>query len=268
MSLIRHRSGRGEPLALLHGVASSWRDWRPMLPALELERDVVVLALPGHHGAPGPTGDARPSVAWLVDGIERELDTLGWREAHLVGNSLGGWVALELARRGRARSVVAIAPAGLWNMAEARALRRRVLRNHRIARWISPAAPLLARSTAASRMLLRGAVREPGRIAPEEAVHKLKAYAGCRVLRPLLEDACGRRAEGFDSIVCPVLVAWGDRDAVLPFAQSERFLDALPEARLVGLPGLGHLPMWEEPERLAALVLEHTRPRESREAVR
>jgi len=68
----------------------------------------------GHNGGP-------PSRSWFLDTttlanhVEAQLDELGWTTAHVVGNSLGGWVAFELERRGRARTLTAIAPAGGWH---------------------------------------------------------------------------------------------------------------------------------------------------------
>src|SRR6185312_2220378 len=104
-----HRGGSGPPLVLLHGFLDTWRTWELVLPALERHHEVIAPALPGHAGGPplAPDDD-------LIDAVERVLDEAGAGEAHLVGNSLGGWVALQLAARGRARSVVALAPGGGW----------------------------------------------------------------------------------------------------------------------------------------------------------
>src|SRR3954451_18599286 len=96
-----------EPLVLLHGLGGTWRVWLPVLGQLESHHRVFAPTLPGHAGAdPLPLGSA-VSVAALVDALEAQLDDQGIHRAHIVGNSLGGWLALELARRGRARSVVA-----------------------------------------------------------------------------------------------------------------------------------------------------------------
>src|SRR5579863_8914742 len=107
-----HRGGEGLPLVCLHGVTDTWRTWELVLPALERERDVLAPTLAGHAGGPAIVGE--PSNETLVDAVERAMDEAGFQTAHIVGNSLGGWVALQLAERGRARSVVALAPAGGW----------------------------------------------------------------------------------------------------------------------------------------------------------
>ena len=109
------REGSGEPLVLFHGILCSERVWRNVVPLLAEDFDVVALNALGHRGGPA-AGDSRPAtIEALTDAAERQLDELGIEQAHLAGNSLGGWMALELARRGRARSVCALSPAGFWD---------------------------------------------------------------------------------------------------------------------------------------------------------
>ena len=107
-----HRGGAGPPIVCLHGFLDTWRIWELVLPALERCHDVLALTLAGHAGGPpieGPLTDES-----LPEAVERAMDAAGFETAHLVGNSLGGYVALKLAARGRARTVVALAPAGGW----------------------------------------------------------------------------------------------------------------------------------------------------------
>jgi len=107
-----HRGGSGEPLVCLHGFMETWRSWELVLPALEREHDVLAPTLPGHAGGAPLAGAISDAV--FPDAVERAMDEAGFETAHIVGNSLGGFVALQLAERGRARSVVALAPAGGW----------------------------------------------------------------------------------------------------------------------------------------------------------
>ena len=107
-----HRGGSGSPLVLLHGFSDTWRIWELVLPMLERRHDVLAVTLPGHAGGPPVRGEIGPGL--MPDAVERAMDEAGFQTAHFAGNSLGAFVALQLAARGRARSVVAFAPAGGW----------------------------------------------------------------------------------------------------------------------------------------------------------
>ncbi len=110
-----YRAGSGEPLLLLHGFTGTWQHWRPLLGDLVARYEVVAPTLAGHDGGkPMPPGTAL-NYASSTDLLEEHLDELGLDTVHVVGNSMGGALALELAKRGRARSVVALAPGGGWN---------------------------------------------------------------------------------------------------------------------------------------------------------
>src|SRR4051812_36740649 len=107
-----HRGGSGPPLVALHGFTDTWRTWELALPALERHHDVLAPTLVGHAGGPPLNGEVNGDL--LADAVERAMDEAGFATAHITGNSLGGYVALQLAARGRAESVVALAPAGGW----------------------------------------------------------------------------------------------------------------------------------------------------------
>src|ERR1700733_15968208 len=107
-----HRAGTGTPLLLLHGIGAIWQAWSPVLPYLEPHHEVIVPTLHGHAGGPALDSQVAPSVQALVDGIEEGLDRLGLPKVSLAGISLGGWIGIELARRGRAQSLVLLSPAG------------------------------------------------------------------------------------------------------------------------------------------------------------
>jgi pimeloyl-ACP methyl ester carboxylesterase len=104
-----HRGGSGPPLVLLHGFTDTWRTWELVLDDLQRGHEVLAPTLLGHAGGPPLTGEL--TDASIADAVERAMDEAGLREAHIVGNSLGGYVAFQLAMRGRALSVVALAPA-------------------------------------------------------------------------------------------------------------------------------------------------------------
>src|ERR1700733_7678317 len=110
-----YRAGEGEPVVLLHGFTGHWRHWKPVLADLVARYEVIAPTLSGHQGGPAyPSGMRLEKVADAGDSLERHLDELGVGTAHFVGNSMGGSLAIELAKRGRARSVVAFSPGGGW----------------------------------------------------------------------------------------------------------------------------------------------------------
>ena len=115
-------------MLLLHGFTDTWRAWTPLLAALEARHAVFAPTLPGHHGGT-PFEEGVPiTIPASIDVLERQLDKEGIERAHVVGNSFGGWAALELAVRGRALSVVALCPGGGWEPAAASRRDRPLLR--------------------------------------------------------------------------------------------------------------------------------------------
>jgi len=114
MRLNFHRQGSGEPLVLLHGIGGEWQVWEPLLERLSQERDVIAVDIPG-FGASSPLANGvTPTPQALAAAVGHFSDDLAIPTAHLAGNSLGGWIALELAKVGRGRSVTALSPAGHW----------------------------------------------------------------------------------------------------------------------------------------------------------
>jgi len=153
MTLAYRRVGAGEPLLLLHGLGSQWQVWEPVLALLSRERDVAAVDLPGFGESPPFEPDVSPTPDRIARSVAALLDELGWKDPHVAGNSLGGWVALELARMGRARSVVAISPAGFWSSGELRFARSSLRASRWVARALRPVLPA-AMATAAGRTLL------------------------------------------------------------------------------------------------------------------
>src|SRR6516162_11880095 len=112
MNLNYHRAGSGPPLVLIHGIGSRWQVWDPVLPLLEAHREVIALDLPGFGDSPMPAPGTPPGVASLTRLVSEFLDGLGLDRPHVAGNSLGGWVSLELAKQGRVRTATGLSPAG------------------------------------------------------------------------------------------------------------------------------------------------------------
>jgi pimeloyl-ACP methyl ester carboxylesterase len=254
------RRGAGEPMVLLHGGGGSWRHWSPVLPALAQEFEVIALDLPGFGESPSPPG-APVTIPSHADAIERELDTADCPTAHLVGNSSGGWLALELARRGRARSVVAIAPDGMSSRVEDLYRHLVVTGAHHAARFIHRHPALTA--TTARRWLLNWwlFMAHPGRWSADEANAAMHDLANGPGYLELLDWVRGRRIEGLADITCRVLIAWGSRDLLLPRWQAQRFVEALPDGlgEVKLLRGVGHLPMADNADLIASTIIDFAR---------
>ena len=252
--LTRHRGGTGEPLLLIHGLGLTWRCWTPVLPALEAAHDTIAIDLPG-FGAAAALDGGRQTVGALADAVEAELARLGLDAVYVAGNSLGGWVALELARRGRARSVVAIAPSGLELPAE-RALV--ITLNEAMRAQAKVAAPVAGAATAEGfgRTALLGTLHgRPWRVPASEAAAELRAFAHAPGFQSTLRWTTGAEVPvGLHTIDVPVRVCVGTRDGLLGAHTAPRFVAAIPDAELHRLPGCGHVPMADDPALVADAI--------------
>ncbi len=252
-----HRGGSGTPLVCLHGFMDTWRTWELVLPALERVHDVLAPTLAGHAGGPPLEADAGGEA--VVDAVERSMAAAGLAMAHIAGNSLGGYIALKLAERGRALTVVALAPAGGWarddrSYEELLALQRRL---HEQLRAAAPQADALL-STAQGR---RGATEllttTYEHIPTDLLAHQLLGAAACRGADRLLDEAL---REGWtldpEAIDCPVRVVWGSDDRLLPWPRAAvRYRDQwLPHADWVVLDGVGHYPQFDIPLETGELI--------------
>jgi pimeloyl-ACP methyl ester carboxylesterase len=242
--------GTGEPLLLIHGLGGSGRVWDPVLPLLRAEREVLVLDMPGFGTAPPLPDEVEPSAANLAAALHAECEQRGVERPHVAGNSLGGWVGLEMGRAGWAASVTALSPAGLWRApigpresdgrARAQRLRRLVAASLRI-----PAVRRRALSTFAA---------HPERI-PAAAGRELvlgwidaSGYDGAnRAMRTHIFDPADYPEE------VPVTIAWGEHDRLVGPPKPER---RPAGARFLVLPGVGHTPTWDDPELVARTLLE------------
>lgn len=248
------RQGSGEPLVLLHGVLCSERIWGNVVGLLSGQHDVIVPTMLGHNG--GQLASRRPaSVEHLVDDLERLLDELGLAKAHLAGNSLGGWVALELARRGRALSVCALSPAGAWGSETdgqlVRATLKRAVRDVQRSRRI---VPLVAHSRHIRRFALRNSALHGERVRPAEFRSLTDDVLGCQISGDLFESDA--RQTSLDPAPCPITLAWSAADRIFPLeAYRSRACELVPGADFIVLDDVGHVPMLDDPRLVAQRIL-------------
>lgn len=254
-----HRGGSGPPLVLLHGFVDTWRTWELVLPALDRRHDVFAPTLAGHAGGP-PLSLGYPSDTALADAVERALDEAGIGLADFAGNSLGGYVALQLAARGRATSVVAFAPAGGWassdeSFRETLAAQREMIE---LLRATAPQADLML-STREGRRRATAALAENFEHIPAELIaHQMLGVASARGSLEMLEHAAhaGWRLDA-EQVPCRVRVVWGTADRMLPWpdAAARYRREWVPHADWVLLDGVGHCPQLDVPAETADLIL-------------
>jgi pimeloyl-ACP methyl ester carboxylesterase len=246
------RAGAGEPLLLLHGTGSSRGVWKPIIPLLARQREVIAIDLPGHGESPLAAGVEPTPIGYALV-VAAILDRLGLQSVDVAGNSVGGWTALELAKLGRARSVVALGPAGLWP--------RRGPRTARVTLWLLHHAPpppsSLLRSRLGRNVLLRRIYGRPERVPPQEALEAAAVMRSTRGFDEHLRRTTQTRFTGGQGITVPVTIAYGERERLVP--KRARGQNELPEhTRWVTLPGCGHVPTWDDPELVARMILEGT----------
>jgi len=247
----------------LHGFLDTWRVWELVLPALERRHDVLAVTLAGHAGGPAITGEI--SEAGLVDEVERAMDAAGFAVANIAGNSLGGYLALQLAARGRARTVVAFAPAGGWARGDDSV--KDLLRFQRELQTeqqrVAPHAAAILSTAEGRRRATRLIAENFEHIPVELLAHQLLGGAKCAAAAAMIDH--GLRAEDgwslqAEKITCPVRIVWGTADRLLPWpsAAARYRREWLPQADWIELDGVGHCPQLDVPIVAAELILGFT----------
>jgi len=249
---------------LLHGFTAAWRIWHPILADLAARYEVIAPTLPGHHGGPTYPADQPITFERSTDAIEALLDELGVSTAHFVGNSMGGGIALELAKRGRARSVVALAPAGGWSRGDGEGPRigtffaRQIKMLERTHAW----SERIMRRPGTRRLAFREIMRHGELVSPADAAEISQAAMSCsisqRAIRELRADNAGLTIGDLDRITCPVLLATPQFDRVLPGPRhAPRYRREIPGVKAVTLADCGHAPMWDDTKLVTKLIVEH-----------
>lgn len=260
MQLAHTVHGHGPTLVLVHGLAHRQHAWDPVLPLLTPHRRVVTIDLPGHGGSP-PLPECVDPVAALVDAVDGTLDGLapdgadGPGRVHVAGNSLGGLVALQLAGRGRVASATALSPAGFASGAWDAAYTARVFRTVRaVTRAQQRQIPATLRNPVGRTASLFPFFGRPWKVDPATATIDALGMLDNAVIDGVLDRGLDE-APVMPRVDVPITVAWGRRDLVLPVHQARNARRQLPDATHVVLPGLGHVPMSDDPARVALVLL-------------
>lgn len=252
--LVHTRTGTGEPVVLLHGIGHRRQAWDPVVQMLAKEHEVIQVDLAGFGESPAYPG----RVPYTMDNACRDLAQnfalWGVERPHVVGNSLGGAIALELGSRGLARSVVGLAPAGFFGRADRFTALGKLL-VLKLTSYLPVAIVRPALRSGHGRRLLGRFLYEHGeRISPEDFVADTLALRNGSAFFPTLLQ--GTRYAYAKPLDVPTTIAWGTRDRILPYSQSGRAQERLPRATHVALPGCGHVPMIDDPELVARVILD------------
>lgn len=256
MRLNLHRAGSGPTLVLLHGIGGRWGMWEPVLPALADGFDVIALDLPGFGESPMPAPGTEPGAGALCDLVLGSLREMGVEEFHVAGNSLGGLMALELARRGAVRSACALSPAGFSSSVETAAARGLLRAAVRLARALAPRADAVLARPRARTLLLNLFFAHPARIPAAAAAADMRAMAAAPWFDATLPTIEAWAYPESGSLGVPVTIGWGTRDRLLLPRQARRAVREIPGARLVMLPGCGHQPTWDDPRAVARVIID------------
>jgi pimeloyl-ACP methyl ester carboxylesterase len=253
--------GSGEPMLLLHPFMMSQNVWKNVAPRIaETGRyEVFAPTMLGHNGA--PRGPFFLDTRSLADDVERRLDALGWGNAHIVGNSLGGWVAFELERRGRARTLTAIAPAGGWSRYTPAKFEIVFKFVAGLPLWLLTRAlgPRVLSLPLSRRIAYLPISATPEGLSETDLADIIDNVAHCPayyqlLVKSLLLPGLLELAEGS----APTHLVICEQDRVLPHPRFTRhFTRHLPkDTQITHLDGAGHIPMFEAPDRIARLILD------------
>jgi pimeloyl-ACP methyl ester carboxylesterase len=248
------REGDGPPLVLIAGIGSSGAAWNPVVPRLAREREVWRVDLPGFGRSEAFAAGDPCGIEALTDAAQQFFDQAGLERPHVAGNSLGGAVGLELGRRDAVASVTALSPAGFAGAAGQVFAGRSLRFTYWLSGKLRPVAPKAFRRPGMRRLLMAQMFAHPERLTPGEAYAHLVTLLDGKGFLDTLSALDAHRFEG--EIGVPVTIGWGTRDGLLLPSQALRARKLLPNARHVWLHGCGHVPMSDDPEQVARVLLE------------
>lgn len=242
------RAGAGEPLLLIHGLGGTKSIWEPQMEALARHRDVVAIDMPGFGGSAVLADEEPAGAGALAKKVASFCAALGIERPHVAGNSLGGWVALELAKHDRARSLCLISPAGLWR----RPLGSRLVNTRGLAKLLKPVLSRLVRSEGARARMLRTVVGRPEKVPLEDAIELVEGWLEAPGYASANSQMRGSMFEGVERIRVPTTIAHGELDRLVAAPKPDRRPRG---ARFIVLEGCGHTPNWDNPELVSRVLL-------------
>lgn len=255
MTIAFERRGTGKPLLLVHGLGSSRAAWTPVLPLLT-DRKIILVDLPG-HGASPPEEDSG-TFQGLVRSMEKWLAAEGLTNVPMVGSSMGARLVLELSRRGASGPIVALDPGGFWRGWERSLVNSTLTASVALLRTLNGALPALSRNAVSRSALLAQLSARPWALDGAFIAHELAGLASTGTVDSLIKDlAYGPQQPGSDKSAA-ITIGWGRHDRLCLPRQATRAQQAFGNSRLIWFGHSGHFPMWDEPRKTAALMLEAT----------
>jgi len=247
----------GPAIVLLHGLNASENAWQDVVPLLRSYSEVYAPTAIGHRG--GPPVQRRPAtIRDIVDWAERYLDEQHLQQPHLVGHSMGGFVAIELARRGRAATVCAISPGGFWSSGDGfrEQTMGKALSGAAMARLLRPITPFVLKSSTMRRLWFQGSAAVHGdRITAERGVEIIDDYLACTIGKEIFSTD-DQQIAPLDPLPCPITLAWAEKDALIRVAwYGQNARERLPQATFEILPDVGHDAMMDDPSLVARTIL-------------
>lgn len=244
--------GSGEPLVLLHMGANPWSKWHPVIPHLADRFEIIAPTLAGWHGGNPLNGPI--TLDDLTRGVVEEMDRAGFQSAHIIGCSLGGLAALGVAREGRASTALAMCPAGGSNQEQTQRLVKHfdMLNNLSLPQRLL--VPVVLSSPRMRRIALRAVLEDGGRISARQAI-QIRRNSANGDWANLLPGFSAYRLDSTPEVTVPFMLAWGEKDRFTPMVHEQPlWLEAVPHAESHVLSGVGHLPMFDDPDQTGLLM--------------
>jgi pimeloyl-ACP methyl ester carboxylesterase len=254
-----YEGGSGSTLVLMHGFGGTWRMWKPLLPLLEPHHRVIAATLPGHTG--GIALNERASPVSIARAFAEQLKQRGIRDAHFVGQSLGGWCVYEMARFGLARSSLGLSPAGTWRDRQVMAAFMRDARSKiGVLPYLAPLLKLAMTVPALRKRVLANEMEHGERVSAAEARDSLSRTLKMTILKEYFDEHIQPMEPLPADCTTPLRVVWGASDKVLTFDEyGQPLLDLLGLRAPVMLPGCGHNPVFDDTQGVASAILDFTR---------
>jgi pimeloyl-ACP methyl ester carboxylesterase len=251
--LVHDRTGAGEPVVLIHGIGHRRQAWDPVVDLLAEKYEVIRMDLAGFGESPGYPKETPYTMENACADLAANFAEWGIERPHVVGNSLGGAISLELAARGLVSSATVLSPAGFFGRFD-RAWALITLALMKLgARLPNAFHRRLSHSNVGRRLVGNSLYAHPERMSAEATYGDTLALKYASAFLPTIK--AGLRYEpDFSGIEVPVTVAWGTKDRILPYRQSQEAKRELPRAHHLPLPNCGHVPMIDDPELIVSVV--------------